>query len=187
MLGKAAKGGIEFATQAVLDATGELAGQVVAGEDIQPGAILSEAIGGVATTPVEMAVGATTFNKSPQQIVDEQTQEINPTDQSALDRKAEAIQAKAEKSEEALAAGNTDIQSPVIPNDQETQTTPPAAVEQPTVPETQTQEEVQVQTDQEVPAPQDTTVTQDVTDVIDENSPKTQYITEEATETQQQP
>lgn len=52
---KVAAGAAELGAQAALGAGGELAGQLVAGEQIQPGAILAEAIGEVAGAPVEVA------------------------------------------------------------------------------------------------------------------------------------
>lgn len=176
--GKVGAGAVEFAVQAAFGAGGELAGEIISGEEIQPGAILGEAFGEIAMTPVEASIGALTFNKSATQVVDEQTQEVNATDQSALDRKAEIIQAKAEKTESALAAGNPDIQP--ITNAQETQVAPSAPTEVAAVREAEAQEEAPVQADQEVSAPADTRVTQDVTDT---NIPQTQYIAEEETGT----
>jgi len=55
LIGKAGTAAAEFATQAALGGGGELAGQVVAGEKVQPGAILGEMIGEFGTTPVEVA------------------------------------------------------------------------------------------------------------------------------------
>lgn len=73
LLGKVSQAGVELAVQSVMGAAGETAGQVVSGEKIQPGAILSEAFGEVATTPVEVGVGAATFNKNNvQQEIDKQ-------------------------------------------------------------------------------------------------------------------
>jgi hypothetical protein len=63
IVGKIASGAAEFGVQAAMGAGGELAGQVVSGEDIQPGAILSEALGEVATTPIEAGLGIAQMKK----------------------------------------------------------------------------------------------------------------------------
>lgn len=57
LLRKIGQGSAEFAIQAALGGGGELAGQIVSGEDIQPGAILGEAFGELGTTPIEVSAG----------------------------------------------------------------------------------------------------------------------------------
>ena len=64
LLGKIGQGAGEFAVQGALGGGGELAGQVVAGEEINPSSILSEVIGEGATAPVEIAAGAAAYNQS---------------------------------------------------------------------------------------------------------------------------
>lgn len=64
ILGKVAQGASEFGVQAALGGTGELSGQLVAGEEIQPGAILGEMIGELGTTPVEVGLGASSRIKN---------------------------------------------------------------------------------------------------------------------------
>lgn len=105
LIGKVGAGAIELAIQSAMGASGELAGQVVAGEDIQPSAILAEALGETAMAPVEVAVGATTFNKAPTQVVEEQTQIAIPSNDQALGAKAEVIQDKIDANEEKIIKG----------------------------------------------------------------------------------
>lgn len=57
LVGKVAKGGAEFGIQAALGGSGEAAGQLVSGEELQPGAILGEMLGELGTTPIEVSVG----------------------------------------------------------------------------------------------------------------------------------
>jgi hypothetical protein len=65
--GKFAQGVGEFAVQGALGGSGELAGQLVAGEEINPAAIIGEMVGELGTTPVEVAVGVSSINKKMQQ------------------------------------------------------------------------------------------------------------------------
>lgn len=86
LLGKVASGAAEFGVQAGLGGGGEVAGQIVAGENIQPGAVLGEMIGELGTTPVEvMANTAGTIKKGlstppPAQVVSETRTEVKSTD-----------------------------------------------------------------------------------------------------------
>ncbi len=64
IIGKIGAGALELGVQGLLGGTGEAAGEVVSGEELQPGAILGEAIGEFGTSPVEVASGALTLNKN---------------------------------------------------------------------------------------------------------------------------
>lgn len=173
LIGKVGAGAVELAAQSLMGAGGELAGQVVAGEKIQPGAILAEAIGETAFAPVEVATGALTYNKSPTQVVQEQTEVVNTADAPSISNKADVIQDKVDKMEAQVVSGNTDAQEIVI-NDQATSAPPTPGVEQQApVSETQAEKEVSPQAEPEVT---ETEVTQNVTD---SNIPQTKYVTEE--------
>jgi len=158
LIGKAGQGAVELAVQSLTDMTGEGVSQVVAGDKLQPGSILMEGVSGLATAPVEITAGALGHNKSPKEVVQEQTAQVDPTDEAGLDAKAEAIQDKVAAQEPAIAAGNIDAKPPapqgqppipVPPYAQTPEATPPVQGEPP-VPETKTEEEVQTQGDQKV-------------------------------------
>lgn len=51
------QGGVELATQSALGAGGEVAGELISGEELQPGAIAAEALGELGGAPIEIASG----------------------------------------------------------------------------------------------------------------------------------
>ena len=64
ILGKVGQGAAELGVQSAMGAGGELAGQVVSGEEIQPGAILSEAVGELGSAPIEIGAGLASRKKT---------------------------------------------------------------------------------------------------------------------------
>lgn len=115
IIGKGVAGAGEFAIQAALGGGGEAAGQVVAGEKINPGAILSEMVGELGTTPVEVA--ANTFggvkklvdeSKTTPQVVTQETTKVDVKDTPSIDTAAENIQSKIDQNEATIEKGETE-------------------------------------------------------------------------------
>lgn len=154
LVGKIAKAGAELGTQGALGGGGELAGQLVAGEKIQPGAIVSEIIGELGTAPIEIASNTLGQVKSLVKPVDsvivEETSSVDPTDIKSIDKAAKAIETKINQDEKATTEPQTaDVREGIAPTTgtelpedtsaqapaQETQATPIA--EAPVTPEPQ--------------------------------------------------
>lgn len=140
LIGKVGQGAAEFAVQAVAGGAGEVSGELISGEKLNPSAILSEMIGELGTTPIEASNALLTFNKQARQGGLTPDQQAKPTadviqeemKNPNLEAAAETIQAKVE-------------QSPTI-NDQEAQATPVASTpEEGEVSEDQAQEALPVQ------------------------------------------
>jgi len=147
LLGKVASGAAEFGVQAGLGGGGEVAGQIVAGEKIQPGAVLGEMIGELGTTPVEvMANTAGTIKQGlstppPAQVVSETRTEVKSTDDT------QGAENAAEKILEATQTPNAIVEEPLTTTtdakvNQESQITPEEITGEPSVtqPETKSPE-----------------------------------------------
>jgi len=138
LLGKVASGAAEFGVQAGLGGGGEVAGQIVAGEKIQPGAVLGEMIGELGTTPVEvMANTAGTIKQGlstppPAQVVSETRTEVKSTDDT------QGAENAAEKILEATQTPNAIVEEPLTTTtdakvNQESQITPEETTGEPSV------------------------------------------------------
>lgn len=118
--GKVLKGAGEVAIQGTLGGGGELVGQLVAGEKINPGAIVAEVVGELGTTPIEVAAntagGVKTLvdkAKTPNQVVNDETIGADTKDSPAIEQSAENIQAKIDQDEAAIEKGETSRAIPV--------------------------------------------------------------------------
>lgn len=98
IVGKIGQGAIEFATQALMDASGEAAGELTSGEDLSAPAIIGEAVGGIGTTPIEVGIAGATFNAPVDDVVKVETEKVNSLNIPGVDVPAENIQAKVENS-----------------------------------------------------------------------------------------
>ncbi len=115
LIGKAAQGGAELLVQGGLGATGEAVSQKAGGDELRPGEILIEGLAEFASAPIEVTIGATTFNKqSPTETVKEVTKNVIPTNEANLNAKAELIQQKVEEQEENIVAGKQE-EKPITP------------------------------------------------------------------------
>jgi hypothetical protein len=88
IMGKIGAGALEFGTQAAFDAGGEVAGQAASGEDLSAGSALAEVVGGLATTPAEIALGASTIKND---VINAAKSDIDITDEQSVDAAAEKI------------------------------------------------------------------------------------------------
>lgn len=92
LLAKLGKGAAEVGTQAILGGAGETAGQLTSGEKIQPGAILAESLGEIATTPISIAAGAKLHAEEQiNQSVESATKELSPVLKQAVDSEAAKV------------------------------------------------------------------------------------------------
>lgn len=98
LLGKIALGAGEFAVQGALGAGGEVAGELVSGEKLQPAAIIGEALGELGTTPVSVGIGLTTL-KNPTSIVQEAQEAVKPSDPMSAEVAAATIETNLENNE----------------------------------------------------------------------------------------
>lgn len=120
ILTKVATGAGELAIQGTLGGAGEAAGQVVAGEKINPGAIVSEVIGELGTTPVEIAANTAggvksivDQAKSSDEVVKDETRQADIQSTPSIEQSAENIQAKIDQDEAAIEKGETKRTIPV--------------------------------------------------------------------------
>lgn len=107
ILNKVGQYGAEFGVQAAAGGTGEFAGQMIAGQELSPSAIIAEMVGELGTTPIEVSANLLgkvnkkiSDTRSVTDVVKEEQKNVNPNDVSALDTSAEAIQEKVEVSEQ---------------------------------------------------------------------------------------
>lgn len=107
LLGKVAAGAAEFGVQAGMGAGGEAAGELVSGEKLQPGSIMSEAFGELASTPVEVGLGLAQM-KSPAQVVQEETSKMNPSDPASVDAASEKIEESLNQKDNAVQERSTE-------------------------------------------------------------------------------
>lgn len=103
LLGKIALGAGEFGVQAAMGGAGEATGELISGEKLNPSAIISEMVGELGTTPIEVSNALLTFNKPNSkpvnQVAQEEANKVSADNPASADAAAAAIQQKVDQPE----------------------------------------------------------------------------------------